>query len=80
MKKITVEFCISNLVKGSLSAYYCLKNQNHSCVKIKMRYCLGLCSCCEHTLYAYVNDQLIEADTPDKLYEKIIHYLSFYSR
>jgi uncharacterized protein YuzB (UPF0349 family) len=60
MKKVTVEFCLSNLVKGSLSTYYRLKELKHPEVKVKAISCLGYCGDCSQYLFALVNQELVE--------------------
>jgi uncharacterized protein YuzB (UPF0349 family) len=72
MKKVTVEFCLSNLVKGSLSIYYRLKELKHPEVKVKAISCLGYCGDCNQYLFALVNQELVEEKTPDDLYQAIV--------
>jgi uncharacterized protein YuzB (UPF0349 family) len=79
-EKILIEFCISNLISGSLSAYYQLKNYKHPYIKVKAERCLGYCGRCISTFYALINDKWVEADTPEGLYEEIVRELSNYLR
>lgn len=76
MKKITVEFCISNLVNGSLSAYYRIKEQDLPHLEVRAEKCLGYCGRCVNTLFALVDSQMVEAETPDELCENIMYTIA----
>ncbi|MBA4542094.1 MULTISPECIES: DUF1450 domain-containing protein [Thermoactinomyces] len=77
-REIVVEFCISNLVSGSLSAYYQLKNHKHPYIKVKAERCLGYCGRCGSSFFALIDYKPVEADTPEELYEEIVRELSNY--
>lgn len=78
MRKITVAFCISNLTNGSLSVYDRLKKERPPYINIRADRCLGYCGLCVNSFYALVEHELVEAETPDELYDKIIIQLSLY--
>ncbi|MFC7439691.1 DUF1450 domain-containing protein [Laceyella putida] len=69
---VTVEFCMANLISGSLSAYYRLKGHQHPNIKVRAESCLGYCGRCTQSFFAFVNNELVEAKTPEDLYEKIV--------
>ncbi|SEN56790.1 DUF1450 domain-containing protein [Lihuaxuella thermophila] len=75
MRQITIEFCISNLVNGSLSVYYRLK-EDFPQLEIRAERCLGYCGRCVNTFFALVDNELVEAETPDELCENIIYTIA----
>lgn len=68
-----VEFCISNLAKGAQDAYDVLEKDPN--VDVIEYGCLSYCTLCENTLYALVNGDVVEADTPEELTKKIYQYI-----
>jgi uncharacterized protein YuzB (UPF0349 family) len=80
MEKVTVEFCFSNLVKGSLSIYYRLRELKYPGLKVKAKSCLGYCGHCNQYLFALVNQELVEAKTPDGLYQEIVYRMGRHLR
>lgn len=76
MKSIEVEFCIANLVKGSISTYDRLKKQKHPYLKVKTIDCLGYCGRCTGQFFAKVDREVVQADTPDSLFDQIVLCLS----
>lgn len=68
-----VEFCISNLAKGAQSTYDILENDPD--IDVLEYGCLSYCSLCDQTLYALVNGDVVEADTPEELTKKIYQYI-----
>lgn len=68
-----VEFCISNLAKGAQETYDILENDPN--IDVLEYGCLSYCSLCEGTLYALVNGDIVEADTPEELTKKIYQYI-----
>jgi uncharacterized protein YuzB (UPF0349 family) len=73
MIKSIVEFCISNLASGSQKALEQLeKDPNLDVIEYG---CLGYCGKCAHTLFALVNGEVVEAETPEQLVEHIYEYL-----
>jgi uncharacterized protein YuzB (UPF0349 family) len=64
-----VEFCISNLVNGAQSTYDTLDRDPN--IDVLEHGCLSYCTKCERSLYALVDGEIVEADTPEKLTEKI---------
>ena len=68
-----VEFCISNLAKGAQETYDILENDPN--IDVLEYGCLSYCTTCDQTLYALVNGDIVEADTPDELTKKIYQYI-----
>ncbi|KGR78159.1 YuzB family protein [Ureibacillus manganicus] len=68
-----VEFCISNLANGAQETYDILENDPN--VDVLEYGCLSYCSVCDSTLYALVNGDIVEADTPEELTKKIYQYI-----
>lgn len=68
-----VEFCISNLANGSHKTFEKLENDPNLDV---LEYgCLSYCTKCVETLYAIVNGEIVEADTPEELTERIYQFI-----
>ncbi len=68
---IDIKFCEHNYYKGTKDIINRLKNDIKD-GEIEIVSCLGLCGECSTIPCALVNDKLIKADTPEKLYNKII--------
>jgi len=68
-----VEFCISNLANGAQEAYDALENDPD--IDVLEYGCLSYCSLCDQSLYALVNGDIVEADTPEELTKKIYQYI-----
>lgn len=68
-----VEFCISNIAKGAQETYDILINDPN--IDVIDYGCLSNCTLCESTLYALVNGDIVEADTPEELTKKIYQYI-----
>lgn len=72
MKPI-VEFCISNLANGAQASFEELEQDTDLDV---LEYgCLSYCSQCAESLYALVNGEIVEADTPDELTKKVYEFI-----
>ncbi|PZX04787.1 uncharacterized protein YuzB (UPF0349 family) [Psychrobacillus insolitus] len=68
-----VEFCVSNLANGAQEAFEILERDPNLDV---LEYgCLSYCTKCSDTLYAIVNGDLVEADTPSELVTNIYKYI-----
>ena len=68
---IDIKFCEHNYNNGTENVVNRLKNDITD-GEIEIVHCLGLCGECSTTPCALVNDKLIKASTPEKLYDKII--------
>jgi len=68
-----VEFCISNLANGAQETYDILENDPD--IDVLEYGCLSHCSVCDQSLYALVNGDIVEADTPEELTKKIYQYI-----
>ncbi|MTD31793.1 YuzB family protein [Planomicrobium sp. YIM 101495] len=68
-----VEFCISNLANGAQSCFEELEKDPSLDV---LEYgCLSYCSTCAETLFALVNGEIVEAETPEELTRKIYEFI-----
>ena len=68
-----VEFCISNLANGSQEAFEILEQDSNLDV---LEYgCLSYCSLCSETLFAIVNGEVVEANTPSELVANIYQHI-----
>lgn len=68
-----VEFCMSNLANGSHESFEILENDPNLDV---LEYgCLSYCTICAESLYAMVNGEIVEADTPKELTERIYQFI-----
>ena len=72
MKPI-VEFCISNIANGAQDSFEKLERDPNLDV---LEYgCLGYCTKCSESLYALVNGEIVEADSPDELTKKVYEFI-----
>ncbi|MDW0110965.1 YuzB family protein [Sporosarcina aquimarina] len=68
-----VEFCISNLANGSQETLETLEKDSNLDV---LEYgCLSYCTKCAESLYALVNGEVVEGDTPAELTENIYQFI-----
>ena len=68
-----VEFCVSNLANGSQKTFEELERDPNLDV---LEYgCLSYCTKCAESFFAVVNDDLVEAESPDELKKKIYEYI-----
>lgn len=65
-----IKFCENNFTFGTDVTMKKLK-ENYPGEDITSEDCLGYCGDCAIGPYALVDDELIQADTSDELYEKI---------
>ncbi|KMT21165.1 DUF1450 domain-containing protein [Clostridium cylindrosporum] len=65
-----IKFCENNFNFGTEDVMKKLK-ENFSGANVSSEPCLGYCGDCSVGPYALVNDELIQADTSEELYEKI---------
>ena len=68
-----VEFCISNLVNGAQATYETLEKDPN--IDLMEHGCLSYCTKCECSLYALVNGDIVQADTPEELTKKIYAHI-----
>lgn len=68
-----VEFCVSNLANGSQEAFEVLERDPN--IDVLEYGCLSYCSRCSEKLYALVNGEFVEADTPEELTKKIYQFI-----
>ena len=65
-----IKFCENNFTFGTEETMKKLK-ENFSNADVSVEPCLGYCGDCAVGPYALVNDEMIQADTADELFEKI---------
>ncbi|UXR70067.1 MULTISPECIES: YuzB family protein [unclassified Staphylococcus] len=68
-----VEFCISNLARGSQVVFDALDKDPD--VDVLDYGCLQNCGICSSGLYALVNGDLVEGETPDELLKNIYSHI-----
>jgi uncharacterized protein YuzB (UPF0349 family) len=72
MKPI-VEFCISNIANGAQDSFEKLERDPNLDV---LEYgCLSYCTKCAESLYALVNGEIVEADSPEELTQKVYDFI-----
>lgn len=64
-----VEFCVTNLSQGSDEVFEQLSGRSD--IELLQTGCNSHCELCACSLYALVNEEVVEADTPEQLLEKI---------
>lgn len=67
---VEVKFCENNFVHGVEEVISKLQENNEN-AKVIVESCLGYCGDCAEGPYALVNDELVQADSADELYEAI---------
>ena len=68
-----VEFCVSNIVNGAQESFEKLERDPNLDV---LEYgCLSYCTLCSQTLFALVNGEIVEADTPEELTQKVYEFI-----
>ena len=68
-----VEFCMSNLANGSQKTLEALEKDPN--IDVLEYGCLSYCTKCAEGLYALVNGEVVEADTPDELTKLIYQFI-----
>ncbi|HWI47960.1 YuzB family protein [Rummeliibacillus sp. NPDC094406] len=68
-----VEFCVSNLANGSQETFEVLEKDPN--IDVLEYGCLSYCTRCSDTLYALVNGEMVEAETPEELTKKIYQFI-----
>ncbi|MGI2329287.1 YuzB family protein [Planococcus sp. YIM B11945] len=68
-----VEFCVSNIANGAQDSFEKLERDPNLDV---LEYgCLSYCTKCAESLYALVNGEIVEADTPEELTQKVYDFI-----
>lgn len=65
-----VKFCENNFSHGTEEVVNKIKSEIEN-VDVAVEPCLGYCSDCAIGPYALVNDEFVQAETTDELFEKI---------
>jgi len=69
---IEIKFCENNFAHGTEEVVSRLKDEN---IATEVEPCLGHCGDCAEKPFALVDDEYVEADTPEELYDKITEML-----
>jgi uncharacterized protein YuzB (UPF0349 family) len=72
MKPI-VEFCISNIANGAQDSFEKLEQDPN--LDVLDYGCLSYCTQCAESLYALVNGEIVEADSPEELTQKVYDFI-----
>lgn len=67
---LEVKFCENNIIDGTEEIINKLKNELSE-DEVLIEPCLGYCDNCIISPFALVNDEFVQAETPEELYEKI---------
>lgn len=67
---IEIKFCENNFNLGTEETMKKLK-ENHNNIDVSVESCLGYCGDCSLGPYALVDDEMIQANSADELFEKI---------
>ncbi|NLK44968.1 MAG: DUF1450 domain-containing protein [Tissierellia bacterium] len=67
-----IQFCENNFSHGTEEVVNRLKDEDYN---VEVESCLGFCGDCAVGPFALVDDEFVQADTPDDLYEMIKDYL-----
>ncbi|CAH2214684.1 DUF1450 domain-containing protein [Tepidibacter aestuarii] len=67
---VQVKFCENNFSHGTEEIVNKIENELNE-VDVEVEPCLGYCGDCAVGPFALVDDELIQADTPDELFDKI---------
>lgn len=65
-----VKFCENNFAQGTEEVVDRIENELSE-VSVEVEPCLGYCGDCAMAPFALVNDELVQAETPEELYDKI---------
>ena len=67
-----IQFCENNFPHGTEEIVHKLRGEDFD---VEVESCLGYCGDCAVGPFALVNDELVQADTAEELYENIKTYL-----
>lgn len=70
MENYTVKFCENNFPLGSEEVANRIRREMPD-VDVEVEFCLEQCGLCAEKLFALVNEEVVEGDTPYELYEEI---------
>jgi uncharacterized protein YuzB (UPF0349 family) len=69
-----IKFCENNFSHGTEDVVKKLE-ENYSDVEVVVEGCLGYCGDCAEGPFALVDDELVQAETADELYDKIVEMM-----
>ncbi|OPJ63974.1 DUF1450 domain-containing protein [Clostridium oryzae] len=69
-----IKFCENNFSFGTDEVMRKLK-ESHRNIEVSADSCLGYCGDCEQGPFALVNDEMIQADTEEELFDMIENML-----
>lgn len=70
-----VKFCENNFFQGTDEVKERIENELED-VTVQVDSCLGFCSDCAAGPYALVDNEMVKADSPEELFEKIKEKIS----
>lgn len=71
---VEIKFCENNFAQGTEDVIKRLKEEVDD-IFIEVESCLGYCGDCAVGPFALVNDELVQADTPEELYDSIVQLM-----
>lgn len=74
MFKPLIEFCMSNVAQGAYKVLDELEKDYD--VDVMESSCLSYCTLCSERLFAVVEGEVIQADTPEELLKKIYDFIN----
>ncbi len=67
-----IKFCENNFAQGTEEVISRLQEEK---IEAEVEPCLGYCGECAEKPFALVNDEYVEAESPEELYDKIIELI-----
>lgn len=74
MFKPLIEFCMSNVAQGGYQALEVLEKDYD--VDVMESSCLSYCSLCSEKLFAVVEGEVIQGETPEELVKNIYDFIN----
>jgi len=74
MARYKIEFCENNFGYGTEEVIERIENELDN-AKTEVHSCIGFCDDCAASPFALIDGQIIQADTPDDLFEEIKAYI-----
>ncbi|WP_069998011.1 DUF1450 domain-containing protein [Cellulosilyticum sp. I15G10I2] len=71
---VEIKFCENNFAQGTEEVVNQLREEVED-INIEVESCLGYCGDCAVGPFALVDDELVQADTSEELYEMILQHL-----
>ncbi|WP_069648862.1 DUF1450 domain-containing protein [Caloranaerobacter ferrireducens] len=75
MADYKIQFCENNFSFGTDKIIEMLENEIDDDIEIEVVSCLGFCDDCSTSPFALINGEIVQADTPEDLFEEIKSYI-----